>query len=224
MSRKLDTSRRWVRSKLGRARDRTVTALAERTMRSGAPMAALLGDRMVDAVDAAASRLLASDDAAAQLAYVVERLTADVSTDKVVAAVLQHNLLLDGTVLQLIRPLLAGIAAPDEGTAVPDVSPETLARGRQTLITLLEALQSLRDGDDSATDDLDEAARLMALADKAPDLPLDILAPLLSGARPPDETTQFVLGSYALFLQTFLLRSSLRLVPQALSGRQERLK
>lgn len=188
---------------------------------AGTPLALAVGARIGDLVDAASSRLLSDDDAAAELAFAVESIADQVGRDVALGAVLKHNLLLDGTFLGLVSPLLSGqseIAA----------DPARLRGARATLVTLLEALVRLRDDDDPEQpvppDDDRIEARFEALRAAAPDLPLDAVAPYLCGHRTDDDTAAFVLGSYSLFLQTFLLRSTVKLVPEVLARRTPQIE
>lgn len=204
-----------VRRALDRARVAERSAdLAQRVFARSAPLATVALDRLGEAVDAMSSRALATDDGASQLAFLVETIAAEHPREEVLAAVLQHNLLLDGTFLSIMRPALAG------GDAL-DLSPATLERARLTVLTLIEALVALREPEadraDASQDPLSD--RLTRLADRADDLPLDALLPILAGERPDDEVAHFIVRSYSLFLQTFLLRSTVRLAPDVLGGR-----
>ena len=178
-------------------------------------MASLVGSRVTDLVDATSSRVLAGDDAAWQLAFLAEAIAATVPREQVVAAVLRRNLLLDGTFLALLRPML-------DGGAAPAMDPARLTEARETLVGLLEDLAALRHNPGAARAQapttLDQ--RLDALADIAGDLPTDDLRPFLVGARSDEDVASFILGSYSLFLQTFLLRSTLRMVPNLLRNPQ----
>ncbi len=223
-----NSRRQRVKQALQRTLDRSnigakATALAARTLHASAPLTVAMAERLGDMVDATSSRVLATDEAAAQLAYFVESIAADVPRERVLAAVLEHNLLLDGTVLKLIRPLLrADSTTPFDADLGAHLDPADLDRGRSTLITLLETLVHLRDDapvERMVDPDLDPVSRLHGLATLAPDLPLDALYPLLSGDRPPQDVARFVMTSYSLFLQTFLLRSTMRLVPQVVNNR-----
>ena len=89
-----------------------------------------LAVRASDAVDDLASRLLAEDEAAAQLAYLVELATAAHGQEAVLAVVLRRNLWLNGTFLKMSEPMLRG-----REEVVFDA--ETLAAGRLTLLHLL---------------------------------------------------------------------------------------
>lgn len=190
--------------------ERTALRLASRVAGAGAPLAVGIGARLGDMVDATSTRLLSGDDAAAQLAFAVETIAERVGREEVMALVLRHNLLLDGTFLAMISPVLSGGA---EIAADPD----RLRQARGTLVTLLESLVAAASGRElptaPPTDDAGIAERVDALGHDAPELPLDAVRPYLRGERPPEETAQFVLGSYSLFLQTFLLRSTVKMVP-----------
>lgn len=174
-----------------------------RTLSEGAPMMAELTSRVGDVIDAASTRLLAADEAASQLAFFVESIASEVDRQSVVGLVLRRNLLLDGTILSMIGPMLGG------GSQLT-LDDNKLAAAADTLGLLLQELVCLRDGGDVPTD----GDRIGWLSDNAPDLPTDALAPYLRLERPKTEVASFVLSSYSLFLQTFLLRSSLRMAAE----------
>lgn len=177
-----------------------LTLAGRRTLASGAPMVAQLTERIGDVVDAASTRLLASDGAASQLAFFVESIATDVDREAVVALVLRRNLLLDGTMLSIIGPILGGSSE----LSLDDTKLEAAA---DTLSLLLQELVCLRDGIEAP----DGGDRVRWLEEHAPDLPTDELAPYLRLERLPEDVASFVLSSYSLFLQTFLLRSTLRM-------------
>ena len=185
-----------VRSGLARA--------STRAFESGAPLVIQMTGRVGDFVDAASTRLLATDEAASQLAYFVESIAAEVEREEVVSIVLRRNLLLDGTVLSMITPLLSG-----ERTIA--IEPDRLAQAATTLTTLLQELVCLRDGCEGPGAAATTKERLEWLEHQAPDLPTDALEPYLRLQRDPEEVGAFVLSSYSLFLQTFLLRSTVRM-------------
>lgn len=180
-----------------------LTRASARAFESGGPLVAQMTGRVGDMVDAASTRLLATDEAASQLAYFVELIAAEVEREEVVSVVLRRNLLLDGTVLGLISPLLSGERAIG-------VDPARLAQASETLTFLLQELVTLRSGTPGPTD-ATTSERLEWLEEHAPDLPTDALAPFLKMERDPEEVAAFVLSSYSLFLQTFLLRSTVRM-------------
>lgn len=163
-----------------------------------------LAVRASDAVDDLASRLLAEDEAAAQLAYLVELATAAHGQEAVLAVVLRRNLWLNGTFLKMIEPMLRG-----REEVVFDA--ETLAAGRLTLLQLLVELMA-PDAEEPAPDD--DAACWALLVAHEPALPLDRLEPYLAGTPEPPALAAFLVGSYTLFLQTFLLRTTVRALPQ----------
>jgi hypothetical protein len=167
-------------------------------------LVAQLGERVGDLVDAASTRILESDEAASQLAFFVESIAVEVEREAVLALVLKRNLLLDGTVLGLISPVLSG-------ERELGLDPAKLEKAVSTLATLLHELACLRDDAPQPPADLLPYERLEALAERAPDLPTDALAPYLRLELADEEIGTFVLTSYSLFLQTFLLRSTVQM-------------
>lgn len=198
---------RSARERVGRAVDDARNArTALQAMRDPAHALATLGERAGDAIDLLASRMLARDAAAAQLAFLVERAVNERGREAVLRIVLRRNLLLDGTFLQMLEPLLAGGDAP----ALPR---PVLDRGRQTLTTLLvEVVDPDAAPVEATREDLER------FANAHPDAPLQDLVPALSGELDDEDLAGFVFGSYALFLQTFLLRSTVRMMPELVSS------
>lgn len=198
----------------GSRRRRALSALRGAAGRTAAtlPTAQVLealAVRASDAVDDLASRLLAEDEAAAQLAYLVELATAAHGHEAVLAVVLRRNLWLDGTFLKMIEPML-------RGRETFAFEPETLASGRRTLLQLLVELM---DPDATEPAPNDDDACWAALVRHEPALPLDRLAPYLHGEVERQALAAFLVGSYTLFLQTFLLRTTVRALPQLASER-----
>ncbi|MCB9507265.1 MAG: hypothetical protein H6698_08995 [Myxococcales bacterium] len=189
------------------------SSLADTVRRAtSAQLAALVSGPLTDLVDAASARLLERDAAAAQLGYLVEAIAARVGRDAALAVVLNQNLLLDGTFLHLVRPALVG-------GSVGAADPRHVDAGRETLLALLEDLFALYAPTASPPDrSLSAAARVDRLRGVADDLPIDDLAPFLEGTASTEEQLHVILGSYSLFLQTFLVRSVVQLAPRALQG------
>jgi len=191
----------------------TVRPLALRLL---APLATRAASRAGAWVDAAASRALAGDEAASQLAYVVEVLASEAGREATIARVLEHNLFLDGTFLAMVRPLL-------RGETEPTISQADVAKAQRTLATLLESLVGAATPSFTPCVDADDvAARARTLAEARPDLPLDALAPFLAGGADDDQVARFVLASYTRFLQTFLARSVVHGLPAAVVGHHAR--
>lgn len=200
-----------VRRALSRSRRAAGSALRtgvvkarERAFDASGPLVAQLGERVGDLVDAASTRMLESDEAASQLAFFVESIATEVEREAVLALVLKRNLLLDGTVLSLIAPVL-------NGDRELGIDADKLEKAVGTLATLLHELACLRDDAPAPPAGLRPDQHLEALADRAPDLPTDALAPYLRRELADDEIGAFVLTSYSLFLQTFLLRSTVQM-------------
>jgi hypothetical protein len=104
----------------------------------------------------------------------------------------------------MITPLLSGERAIA-------VDPARLADASSTLTILLQELVCLRNGCEGPGGQATTCERLTWLDEVAPDLPTDALAPYLRMERNPEEVGAFILSSYSLFLQTFLLRSTVRM-------------
>lgn len=166
-----------------------------------------LSARAGDLVDVLTSKMLERDEAASELAFVVEEAVRRRGRDAVLRTVLRRNLLLDGTFLRMLEPMLAGGDAP----ALPR---DALDQGRQTLTTLLaEAL------DPNTPAPRANREALSRFAASHPDLPMGSLLPALAGELDDEALAGFVFGSYALFLQTFLLRSTVKMMPEMATPR-----
>lgn len=172
---------------------------------------ALVGQRAADALhglaDVAATRLLALDDDAARLAMIVERIAAGHDTEDVARLMLRRNLVLDGTFLALLEPLLSG----GDLASTPE---EVIDRGVDTIALLLAELVAL----DGFADDRPATEQL---AEQLDPHDWDVLGPVLTGQAPLDVRTRFVTLSYALFLESWLLRFSARAVGDAVAARAE---
>lgn len=154
--------------------------------------------------DLAATQLLSIDDDAAALALFVEELAKGVERPELLRALLRHNLLLDGTFLRLLGPILT----QDESEA-PDIS--GLDDGERTMVVLFNALLDLRDGSTTPpSDDVDELIR------RAPEL--EPLRSRFDGKGAHEERMRFVVLSYSLFLEAFLLRASVGLMDELVSS------
>lgn len=170
------------------------------------PVAALLEmveRRLGDLVDATSSRLLALDDEAAQLAFLVEQATEHHGREAVMALVLRHNLLLNGTMLAAIEPLLMG-----KNTL--RTTPEVLDRGRHTLTHLLVDLTLLDEDLDADAPPEHPEDRVEWLEEHLFEDRFEGIRDHLLGLREPEDTSRFLMGSYMLFLQTFLMRTLVR--------------
>lgn len=160
-----------------------------------------LSGRLGDLADLAATQLLASDDAAAELAFLMEELTEGREGDDVAWQLLRHSPLLDGTLIGLLDPLMRH----RHSAHPPDLDPALVRRGRLAVGRTLAALHADRTGpgEPEATaeqPDLDSLDEAMGL-DRFPHL-----AAALRGELNADAEARFVLFSYTLFLQAWLLR------------------
>lgn len=206
-----DSGRSGLLGRAGSRRRRLAGALRDRlpVLReppNASALVELVAERAADAIDAMATRLLAEDEAAAQLAFVVEQCAVRSGREEVMAVVLRRNLWLDGTFLRIVEPLLRG---EDQ----PRLDDATLASGRATLLRLLAEVAE----PGGATPEADDDDAWWALFDeRTADLPTDALEPFVRGEVPRDELAAFLVGSYTLFLQTFLLRSTARALPTLL--------
>lgn len=169
----------------------TVAGSVARVRRPGDAMLAL-HEPLRDAVDVVASRLLALDADASILAMYVERVTAGRDVSETMGTVLRRNLLLDGTFMAIVEPLVATGELPDALDAA------TLGRASDTMTRLLAELA----GVDADVDD-----PLAAVAD-ASDVPLDGVLRHLRGESSAEDRTRFVALSYVLFLEAWLLRAT----------------
>ncbi|MFT4704467.1 MAG: hypothetical protein ACI81R_002172 [Bradymonadia bacterium] len=161
-------------------------------------------------VDRAASRWLASDEDAAQLAYIVEKCAEEHGREAVLSVVLRQNLWLNGTFLKLIEPAL-------RGQAVTSLDPRVLNDGRRTLLRLLVEVAA-PDDEPAASD---ESALWQQYLERTAALPTDRVTPHLQGDSTEEALAGFLLGSYTVFLQSFLLRTSVQLLP-ALAEQSDR--
>ena len=189
---------------LVQARSKLAGAL---TLSSPAAMLQFVDGGLRDLVDVAASKMLETDDVAAQLAILVELSVERHGRDAIMAAVLRKNLLLDGTVLAFMEPVLTG-------GATFDTSRELLDRARGTLVDLVAELLRL-DGDvppEEADERTEWVAAHPTLAGYAD------VSEHLRGAVDDDALRDFVFGSYVVFLQSFLMRTSVRLIGRMLRG------
>ena len=104
------------RSMLRRATDRSrdvaqgaVRGLVVRSQgAAGALMANVVSQRFEQMADVVAARLLQLDDTASRLAVFVEQVSERVGRDAIVPVLLRRNLVLDGTMLSVIEPILQG--------------------------------------------------------------------------------------------------------------------
>ena len=175
---------------------RRVAHLAGQMVRAGARGEALvaLHGPLRDTVDVVASRLLALDEDASTLALFVESVTAGRDLQNTMGTVLRRNLLLDGTFMAIVEPLVTTGELPDA------LDEATLDRAAGTLVDLLAELAAV-----DAPEGRD--ARLDAIAD-ASDVPMDTVFAHLRGETPAEDRTRFVALSYVLFLEAWLLRAT----------------
>lgn len=154
-----------------------------------------LAGRLGDLADLAASRLLASDDLAAELALLLEELAEDQDRDEVAWMLLRHSPMLDGTLIGLLDPLMRSRGS--ETAAVLD--PALVRRGREAILRTIAALHG--GFPDAPSGALAERLDAEGLLD-----PFPALRPALLGQLPPDDEARFVLLSYSIFLQSWLMR------------------
>lgn len=194
----------------GSARQGLVPAAVEAVI---APLLRAVGGRLVDLADFTASRLLELDEAAAELAVFVERITRAHGDGIVLRVLLRHNLLLDGTILALLEPLLRGGRRSSTAPPFDTADPRAIARGRETLTDLVVILASLdehADSDELPPRPAPEVDRLDLLESLGFDQEFPRVFAWLEGRATPEEDARFVLGSYLIFLETFLLRAMAR--------------
>ncbi len=186
-------------------------ALVQRSQQAtGELLSGVVSARIEGLADVAAARLLELDEAASRLAMFVERVTLAVGRDAVMPVLLRRNLVLDGTMLRVLEPLLQG------GDQV-ELDATTRTRALSTLVLLLSDLSALLDPDAPVATDVHELV-------SRPDADvLEPLAPLLSGERAPAETDRFIMMSYLLFLQSYLLRSVAGMTATAVRAQGQRL-
>ena len=169
----------------------------------------VLGERLVDITDFLASRLLALDDRASELAAFVEGYHQAHGRLATLKVLVHHNLLLDGTLLSLIEPLLSRAASPTTAPAdAPELPPQAVDRGRQTLATLLCELIRL---DEPSLPSLEtQEARLSALRESPFPQQCPQLWRWFSTPSEASEDRDFLLGAYLIFIQAFAMRASVR--------------
>ncbi len=161
---------------------------------TGALMANVVSQRFEQMADVVAARLLQLDDTASRLAIFVEQVSERVGRDAILPVILRRNLILDGTMLTMIEPLL-------QGGGQVRLEPTVRARALRTLTALLSDIATL-DGPPT----LHEADLPGLLAHPSASV-LEPLEHVLAGYAPDEETDQFILMSYLLFLQSFMLRT-----------------
>jgi hypothetical protein len=161
-----------------------------------------------NASDAIATRLLSLDETASLLAIVVERCVSRHGHEAVLRIVLRRNLLLDGSFLGLIDPVLRG------GDEI-DATPERLLRGRETLTSLLADLASL----DALGGVTEARADAESVLDHFVELRGSALESTLLDTAPPSDQVRVLLMSYGLFLESFLLRSAPQMMAESIGAR-----
>jgi hypothetical protein len=183
-----------VRERMAYPLDLSATAAKSLILRMEVPLQGL--------ADSVAAQLLSLDEAAAQLSLWVEDALQRHGREAILSTVLRRNLLLDGTILAFIDPLL-------RGKPIQTVDTHVLSRGRGTLIGLLIDIAQLDDDlppapeDDAA--DLDRLQWLDAAGLAHPELAA--LRAGLAGEGGSDAQTHFLMSSYLIFLQSFLMRA-----------------
>lgn len=174
-------------------------AITERALQRALQPSALTRaglDRLQTLADVAATRMLALDEAASQLAMVVEDAAQRHPREQLTGILLRRNLLLNGVFLHLLEPMLQGQQA-----LVMDAP--TATRARDTLISLLADLAGL-DGVGGP-----ERDRLDALAAR---FSLDQVLPHLDGQTDDEAFARFCVLSYSLFLQSWMVRAAVQSV------------
>ena len=191
-------TRSMLRRATDRSRDVAQSAVRGLVVRSqgaaGALMANVVSQRFEQMADVVAARLLQLDDTASRLAVFVEQVSERVGRDAIVPVLLRRNLVLDGTMLSVIEPIL-------QGGGTIQLAPATRAKALATLVALLADIATL-DGPPALND-----ADLHGLLAHPSASVLEPLEHVLAGHAPDEETDQFIMMSYLLFLQSFLLRT-----------------
>jgi hypothetical protein len=171
--------------------------------RSAAMVLERLGDRIESVADVVASRLLSMDELASALAFFTEQAAAKAGRDALLPIILRRNLMLDGTFLRLLEPLLTG-----QSTEHFTLSAVDRRRALQTLSWLIHDLATAAGWVDSpATSEVQLNAALQTLADSEHGVSLGALLAVLEGRAGDEETDRFIVFSYLVFLQSHLLRS-----------------
>lgn len=176
-----------------------VRAVGRASERSAGLLLQRVGDQMEAAADVVASRLLSMDELASRMAFFVEQVSQQVGRQALLPIILRRNLMLDGTFLRLLEPLLAG-RNPTELT----LEPADRARALATLAILLRDIAALADPSIDATDD---TTALRQLRESEHEAVLGDVLDVLAGERADEESDRFIMFSYLLFLQSHLLRS-----------------
>lgn len=191
-------ARRLLRRATDRSREVAQDAVRGLVVKSqgatGALMANVVSQRVEQMADVVAARLLQLDDTASRLAVFVEQVSERVGRDAILPVILRRNLILDGTMLSIIEPLL-------QGGGQVRLEPMVRAKALRTLTALLADIATL-DGPPV----LDESDLHGLLAHPSAAV-LEPLEHMLAGYAPDEETDQFIMMSYLLFLQSFMLRT-----------------
>ena len=189
------------------------TLLAPLTLGSRAARALMLKleQPLQQMADSIAGQLLSLDEAAAQLALFIERAVDRFGQDAIISVVLRRNLMLDGTILAFIDPILKG--QPPSG-----VRPEVLQKGRATLLSLLVEVTALDPEVEAPIGDLSPEEALAWLDEHGLEATFFALHEGLRGEGTPEEIAHFLTNSYMLFLQSFLMRAVVRIMGDLARG------
>ncbi len=176
-----------------------VRAMGRVSERSAGLLLQRVGDQMEAAADVVASRLLAMDELASRMAFFVEQVSMEAGRQALLPIILRRNLMLDGTFLRLLEPLLAG-RNPTELS----LEPADRSRALSTLAVLLRDIAALTD---PSIDTSDDSIALQQLRTCAQAAVLGEVLDVLAGERGDEESDRFIMFSYLVFLQSHLLRS-----------------
>jgi hypothetical protein len=176
-----------------------VRAVGRVSERSAAMVLQRMSDQMEAVADMVASRLLSMDELASRMAFFVEQVSADVGRQALLPVILRRNLMLDGTFLRLLEPLLSG-KNPSELT----LESADRRRALRTLSLLLLDIGALADPSlNSASED----TAVMQLRQSTHEAVLGDVLDVLDGTHSDADTDRFIMFSYLIFLQSHLLRS-----------------
>lgn len=197
----LAQKRRGSSGRIGKTREQVTSLLSDVAKRlfelSGQPVVHLL-EKLVDA-------MVASDEAAQELAHFIEQLREKRGNSHIIAALIRHNLLLNGTFLALIEPLLT------KGGEAPKLSSSGVERGRSTMRALILDLLGNEEGaslsEKQALDQIDES--------EFPEL-CPMVWEWLQGCSTEVEDSRFLMSSYLIFVQSALLKTALSEVKKPL--------
>jgi len=135
---------------------------------------------------------------------------------------LRHNLLLDGTVLALLQPMLQARKGSASRGAQPlddAIDLSAVGRARNTITDLIVALASLDEetngavehpASDTSSRSADQGRPLAFLEARGFDVEFPAVWSWLLATTTPEEDVHFIFGSYVVFLQTFIMRAAAR--------------